>query len=152
MMSFHTSEMEHLIVKTARELVGKRPDGRPLVPFKHQGRDPRTGVDCIGVAVWTCHQLGIRVGEDFTGYQRVPEEVKMVRVLDSYFDRTEPRPGVLLCLRSGQWPMHVGIIGDHPGPTGMSLIHSWMRLRGVVEHGIPTSRWTFTPVGAWALG
>lgn len=50
----------HEFIRRARSCVGVR--------FRHQGRDPKTGLDCAGLAAWA--MCGLRMFKDVRGYSR----------------------------------------------------------------------------------
>jgi hypothetical protein len=140
------------VVRVVRSLVGRRPNGRPLVPFRHQGRDPATGLDCAGVLVWAAHQLGHLVEVDFRAYERYPSHLTLRTFLDAHLARRPPHrvlPGDVLLLSGGTTcPTHVGVVLD--GPGRLHFAHAYIKVRGVVECRLPTDReWEFTRAGAY---
>lgn len=123
------------IVETARSFVG--------TPFRHQGRSPGVGLDCVGLVAKTAHQLGIS-DYDWTNYQRY---ASWASEFESHFsnnmDRvriTEIRPGHVVIFRQEQFPCHCGIVGERAG-RGLSLIHAYILRRKVVEEDF-TGEWT----------
>ena len=144
------------VVRVARSLVGRLPSGRPKIRFRHQGRSPRTGMDCAGLLVWVGHELGYRPDWDFRAYERYPDGKTLQRVLSDPLVRTghtfnDASPGDIVLLRdvAVRWPMHLGIVGDHPSGE-LSLIHSWVVVRGVVESALPPE-WTFKVEGIYSF-
>ncbi|MCF6197059.1 MAG: hypothetical protein L3J50_10200, partial [Emcibacter sp.] len=51
------------IFLTARDCVGS--------PFRHQGRDPASGLDCVGLIVHVAKALNLGAF-DYTGYKKIP--------------------------------------------------------------------------------
>lgn len=108
-------------------------------PFRLHGRDPATGLDCVGVvslATGKPAPTGYALrGADAGLVQRVVEGAGLVAV-------AEARPGdvVLMCTGPGQ--LHLGI------RTAAGLIHADAGLRRVVERpGRP--EWEI--LGLWRL-
>lgn len=103
------------------------------VPFKHQGRSPRFGLDCAGLAVCAARQCGLNV-EDFTAYQRLPNTSDFLATLHKNCDRLlagEERPGDLLIFEFSNNPQHLAIL-TAPG----RIIHAYGAgaIAKVVEH------------------
>ena len=113
------------------------------VPFRHQGRDPATGIDCIGLLVLACRDAGRldKVEMDFTGYSRDPHDGLLEQHLERVFGPPvdDMRPGDIVALKYGGPIRHVGIVGDYLY-GGLSLIHTDSRLGRVTEHRID-ERW-----------
>ncbi len=108
-------------------------------PFRLHGRDPETGLDCVGL-------VGIvldRAAAAPTGYAlRGGTAQSWSKLMDAVARRRRVaiRPGDVLLLEVGPAQFHLGLW------TGASLIHADARLRRVVETpGVP--RWRI--VGAW---
>jgi len=102
-------------------------------PFRHQGRLPGQGLDCIGLVRWPAVACGL-TREDFRAYGRQPRPEAMHRQLCRYFDPVplgEARPGDILWLAVGDAPQHLAILTE----VG-TLIHALADGPGrVVEHG-----------------
>jgi murein DD-endopeptidase / murein LD-carboxypeptidase len=114
------TDCEACAVTRARGLVGVR--------FRPQGRDPATGLDCVGVVLQVFEIPAERVRRDYrlTGNRANEIEAELSR----YFEpvrRTESRAGdVVLCsLRTGQ--LHLAV------HCGCSFVHADARARRVVE-------------------
>lgn len=106
----------------ARALVG--------VPFRPQGRDPATGLDCAGL-VWAAYAAAGRrlVGPadyPLRGWARLRIEHGLVAAGFRPVDRNG-RPGdvALIALDAGQF--HLGLIGTE------TLVHAHAGLRRIVE-------------------
>lgn len=144
----------------ARELLGTLPNGRPRVRWRHQGRDPATGIDCAGAVVWVAHGLGHKVDVDFRAYERYPSARQLRAVLDRELHRrplgmAEAEPGDVLLLAdlTTRWPLHVAfLVPPRPVRPGEQprrrVLHSWSRARGVVEMDLP-SEWAFKVSGVY---
>ena len=139
------------VISKARSLVGRTDSGRPMVKFRHQGRDPKSGLDCAGVVVWVAHELGYRENFDFTAYERYPNSRQLRMMLDANMHRKlkgDALPGDVLLLRDvcTRWPLHLGLLTDFRGDRG--ILHSWVKVRGVVETAIPKA-WKFRVAGIY---
>lgn len=109
------------------------------VPWRHQGRDRRRGIDCVGfvVRVFGAIRPGI---PDQTGYLRTPHNRRLRASLFAGFGppvpRAELRPADVVTLADSGEEHHVAIVTDHP--EGLGLIHSYARASGgpgrVIEH------------------
>ncbi len=114
------------IIDFARTLLG--------VPFHHQGRHARLGVDCVGLLVLTAQHFGLTM-HDLKGYSRQPDGVTLERELSSCLEATtmaEAQPGdvVTFWMRSRDRIQHAAILTDR------GMVHTWAIARRVVEHGI----------------
>ena len=116
-------------------------------PFRHMGRS-RTGLDCIGLVVVSCRDLGLAV-VDARSYDRRPNYRQMLRAARDQFEvipKSLPLPaGAVAMFRDADW-IHVGIA------TGEGrFIHARGPLgpRRVVEHLIDDQSWGPRIVGAF---
>ena len=114
------SEASDAVVRRARRLVG--------VPFRPQGRDPATGLDCVGVAINAFEIDHRAIRRDYR--PRGFHEREIQRTLERCFERVHPgarKPGdLILCAVRSDRP-HFAI------HCGESFIHADARLRRVVE-------------------
>jgi cell wall-associated NlpC family hydrolase len=122
------------IVARARALIGVR--------FRLQGRDPRDGLDCIGVVIMATRLRKERVRRDYGLHSSDSDEMNR-QFEEVGFIRIPPaaaREGDVLAVSPGPAALHVVILTD----TG--YIHADARLRKVVEvrGDVPWSR-----VSAW---
>lgn len=101
------------------------------VPWVHQGRDPRFGLDCIGLLIVAFD------GHETTDYSREPHDGLLEAGLRRHFGEplpaAEARVGDVALLRFGRMPRHVGIIADYIY-GGLSLIHTDSMVGCVTEH------------------
>ena len=100
------------------------------VPFRHRGRTMR-GLDCVGLLILTAIDCGYDKYKEFA-YGREPRNSILERVLHEHFGEPVDRDPqindvVLMRLRKGNEPTHVGIITTHP--HGLGIIHA----HGAVE-------------------
>lgn len=91
------------IIEAARRYEGAR--------FRHQGRDPRTGVDCVGLAVVIARDLGIDCVDSVT-YARCPNPRNLLRVLSKSCDRISRAGGDALALDGDSSAFGVARAGD----------------------------------------
>lgn len=117
------------------------------VSYHHQGRI-RAGLDCIGLAIAVCRDLGL--GDfDFQAYSREPDGYTLQAEIEKV---CTPVPqyctGDLLVFRIRKFPSHCGIVTDlFEGP---GLIHAYQSIGKVAEHTL-TSWWEERIVGAYRL-
>lgn len=117
------------------------------VPFRHQGRS-RNGVDCAGLVIGVlseCNALPPRF-RDIRGYGRAPQRALADLVTASTVPVEAPADGVIVLIR---WPgeafaSHVAIC------AGPNIVHAYMRVRAVVEHGY-RGAWIRDTVGLRAV-
>jgi cell wall-associated NlpC family hydrolase len=108
-------------------------------PFLHQGRDPRVGIDCVGLVSLAVRDCGLihLLGHDFTAYARDPANGALQAKLRAAFG--DP----VCCLHVGDvvsidfrgQTRHVGVIGLMPDGRP-SLIHTYRTPAKVIEHGL----------------
>lgn len=113
------------------------------VPFRHQGRDPVLGVDCLGLCVLALRAIGMNP-PDRTDYPRQPTG-ELRKALDAWMVPvdTEAEADVCLIALAGV-EMHVGILTDQ------GLLHAYSPLGRVVEHPID-ARWRRRMVAFYGL-
>lgn len=133
------------IVKAARSFIGVR--------YLHQGRNVKTGVDCVGLLVLLGEKLGIEDIHDLPNYRRVPP----ASVLYDYLKRNlrEIEVGklkvgdfVLMRFAGGLKPRHTAIITnlDTELIAGIqpSMVHANGNAKSVVESPIKLFKTGFT--------
>lgn len=108
------------IVERARALVGRR--------FRPQGRDPQTGLDCIGLA---CTSYRVPTSEIPFNYRlRGDHRGQLVNGLRAWFRevaKTRAKAGDLVLLEVAPDQLHVAIL------TERGFVHADARLRKIVE-------------------
>lgn len=102
------------------------------VPFRHQGRTPPLALDCAGLFVLVCHDLGLPV-EDEQGYGRNPYKGLLEQCIArqpflARVPREDMQAGDILLMRFAGDPQHIAI---HAGDT---MIHAYEHSGRVVEH------------------
>ncbi len=120
----------------ALELVG--------VPFRLHGRDPATGLDCIGLAEVALARAGASVSLP-TGYRLRGDGAAMLacwhdRSLQQLADGEPPAPGQIVLCKAGPAQPHLLILARG------GFVHAHAGLRRVVfspgDHGWPViARW-----------
>jgi cell wall-associated NlpC family hydrolase len=114
------------IVQAARKHLGTK--------FRHQGRKPGVGLDCVGLLVCVARELGIPYTDERC-YSRMPNGVTLMdRLLEScdrYAEPGDAKVGSVLVFEflGPEWPQHVGIRTDR------GFIHTYGRIGKVCEHG-----------------
>lgn len=109
------------------------------VPFRHQGRNPAVGIDCIGLLVLACRDAGMPVDDfDRVNYARDPHDGLLEQHLQVAFGAPVSglQPGDIVAMAYGRPVRHLGIVGQRDG--ALSLIHTSdaASVKRVVEHGI----------------
>lgn len=100
------------------------------VPFRHQGRDPAIGLDCIGLLSFVARSFGLSCIDRFD-YSRLPGKGQLEAGLDMQpcMERiTTLEPACVILMRISLSPQHVGIF------TGDTMIHAWSSAGKVCEH------------------
>ena len=109
------------IIAAARKHIG--------TPFRHQGRVPGRGLDCVGLLIVVAQELGIEY-QDATGYSSRPDGTLLSKMeaQGALIKIQEPEPGCVLVMRFANEPQHVALC------TGSTLIHSYAQVGKVTEH------------------
>lgn len=108
------------IVAKAREWVG--------TPYHHQARLRDVGVDCIGLVICVCRELGLVEPEfDVNGYAREADGVQLMlearmRMREVSRDAMTFGDAVVTSFRG--IPHHFGILGDYRH-GGFSIVHAY---------------------------
>lgn len=127
-----------LVARAAAALVG--------VPFRLHGRDPATGLDCIGLVALALDAAGARVSVP-DGYRLRNRDVgpllRLPEVAGLRLARGASIPGDILLTAPGAWQHHLLIAAEQGG-----FIHAHAGLRRVVAAPV----WPGGPVtGHWRL-
>lgn len=113
------------IFLTARTCVGS--------PFRHQGRSPAQGLDCVGLIVYTLNAIGLK-NVDFRDYKKIPVK----NAISSHAGRagftqkakSDMTAGDLVIMRFGRYIEHAVIVSDR------GIIHACEKYGKVVEHSL----------------
>ena len=128
--SLTSMEKRNFAIREQIVAVGRSAIG---TPFKHQGRQPGKGLDCVGLIVFVGRSLGL-FDYDFDGYGRLPKRGELQKhILAAGFvpiDSGLTVPGDILLMRFRKLPQHTAIVTDK------GMLHAHMRSFAVVEHGI----------------
>lgn len=119
------TERRDAIITAARALIG--------VPFRHQGKDPETGLDCRGLLLTVGYQTGYNFAREYrSDYHRGGDAELLREALDTEFrklrslEHAQPADIVFTRLpRKDDQPRHVGIIVE--GAYETMIIHSLAR-------------------------
>lgn len=138
-------DIRECVVAQAREWIG--------TPFGHQGRLPGVRLDCIGLVICACWELGIKPRSfNFKAYPGVPDGHSLIAAADEHMTRIRPadmQPGDVAVFHFGRHPQHLGIVGDYLH-GGLSLIHAAQQEGRVIEHHLDPSHMKRL-VGAYRL-
>ena len=106
-------------------------------PYHHQARLRGVGVDCLGLLIGVCRELGT-VDETFdvTGYPRAADGTTLMRLAKQHMEQIDGamQPGHAIVTSCHGVPHHFGIIADYRH-GGLSIIHasSFARPARVIE-------------------
>lgn len=87
------------------------------VRWRHQGREPETGLDCIGLPRWgLMQQMGALpegLEREFDAYQRRPDGKRLLSVMRDWFDevgRDDIQPADMVVVYDWSNPQHIAIM------------------------------------------
>jgi len=100
-------------------------DREPPIKWEHQGRDPDTGLDCIGMPRWAFSlqgELPPELEAEFAAYHRIPDGWRMLSIMRKYFQEiptndqqelvningVEPADLIVMFLKRN--PCHMGVL------------------------------------------
>lgn len=127
-------------VAAARRYVG--------APWRHGGRTA-SGMDCAGLLLAATADCGLRRPETVT-YAALPDLALFEVLLPDYCVRErEVSLGSVVRLSIAGRAQHLGIVGQHPA-GGWSLIHAYMTVGCVAEHGF-NAQWARRIVSVWRV-
>lgn len=112
------------VLELARECLG--------TPFRHQGRWPGIGLDCVGVVLHVWHGLGLPRYER-ADYGRSPNPRRMIAELDAHLECIAPGQAGVGDVYHMAWreqPQHLAIL------TPVGLLHAYAGAGQVIEHTI----------------
>ena len=112
------------------------------VKYRHQGRDPKYGLDCAGLIVQVAKDLNIFPSEeigDYKGYSMRPDGFTLVNHLKkNLLERNNHNyiKGDVLLMRFEENPQHLAIyVGEYLGSgNGEYIIHSYLAAKKVNLH------------------
>lgn len=127
------------------DIIAAAADSMVGVPFKHAGRNPKVGLDCVGVVLCSVWSAGCDL-PDCIGYGPLPRHEVVLAELDKRAKRLhmdDAQPGdVLLFEYRREMPMHFAVLLSNNyivhahGATGKVVKHrlspAWaMRLHSI---------------------
>lgn len=125
-----TAEESAAFIAAARTCMGVR--------FRHQGRKPKTGLDCAGLPQWAMTQIGRPVW-DLTAYGTEPHKDgllgAMVRNMGEPVPLESMQAGDVVLMRFRGAPRHVGIV-TQLADGRLGLLHVHAENKYVAEHGL----------------
>lgn len=120
-------------VACARSFLGVR--------FAHQGRNPASGLDCLGLLIATAEKAGISIDGfpprmlDDRQYGHRPDTEYLQETLARYLQPVATAEiGDVLLLRIHGRPQHLALVSDYPAVGEYGMIHAYAAARKVVEH------------------
>ena len=119
--------MSAAIVGAARDLIGVR--------WRHQGRDPQTGVDCVGLCLFALKAAGFSLPH-IPDYPRRHNGSLLLSALQRHLTRVPVAAlasGDIGLFQESGLPIHVGIL-SREGEA--AVIHAHARRRKVVEESL----------------
>jgi len=114
-------------------------------PYRHEGRLKNIGIDCIGIPLCMCEELGISDkhgvpirGGDYRGYPQQPtnnfvhEELQR-RAIEKPVSQMQPGDVLTICFPS--IPCHVAIVTELRGHP--AILHAYSLLADSQRRGLP---------------
>lgn len=112
-------------------------------PFRHQGRNPLIGLDCVGLLVCAAYDCGLAITDhDSTAYGRDPAHGLLEARLELAFGPPVSgplQPGDVVTIDFKGATRHVAIVAERAG-GGLNLIHTNHSAQRVTE-AILDERW-----------
>lgn len=99
-------------------------------PFRHQGRLPGRGLDCVGLVVHAARAAGIEL-IDTPAYGRSPCRNMLQAALDAQpalVHVTDRQPGDLLLMRFAGEPQHLALL-----TADNTIVHAYASIENVCE-------------------
>ncbi len=119
------------VVDAAMELQG--------VKFLHQGRDPKTGVDCVGLLHAMLTRLEYPAIIDVEGYRRTPSATVIRQTMQANFDEipvSECGLGDIFLMRlSGAKAKHASVLVSHETDIARGIEPMIIHARGLANNG-----------------
>jgi len=116
-------------------------------PFRHQGRDPGKGLDCVGILICASKELGI-TDFDYKNYTMRPDTKVMMKYMSQFADRIpikEAKAGDIYQLHFTDEPTHYAVI-----TSDNTILHAYLRAGKCVEHSM-NDHWKRRITYAWRL-
>jgi len=133
-----------LFVSAARHYVG--------VKWRHLGRDPVRGLDCVGLVLRAAQDAGLLAGVRYPSYGRRPEGHRLTAEVARYaraVPMSEMAAGDVLTFAGiERLPCHLAIVTETRPLT--TILHSWAEHGRVAEHALAGFSGG-APTGCWRL-
>lgn len=97
------------------------------VPWEHQGRDPETGLDCIGLPRWAVNQqmpLPPELEAEFAAYHHKPDGWRMLAIMRRWFLEIDTHDQQRLNLIAGHEPGDLVVMYFKRNPCHMGVLVS----------------------------
>lgn len=136
------------VVQEARNWLG--------TPYHHQARLKGVGVDCVGLVIGICREIGLMASDfDVPVYARQPDGLTLLREANMHLaylpdGQASMQPGDVVVVRFAGHPQHVGLIADYVH-GGLSIIHAASNAGRVIETRLMFGPRTMQFVAAFAL-
>lgn len=131
------------LVAAARRYLGVR--------WRHLGRDPARGLDCVGLVLRAAQDVSLLAGVAYASYGRRPEGHRLTGEIARHahaVPMAEMAPGDVLTFAGVErLPCHLAIV---TGTQPATIIHSWAEHGRVAEHGLAGFSGG-TPTGCWRI-
>lgn len=119
------------------------------VPFRHQGRNPNLGIDCVGFLVSLLDFAGVPHPQDRLDYPITGHSQYLVDRLAGSLIRVPiftalPADVFLIARRPGGAPIHIALLTDY------GIMHTSDAARKVAEHLLDES-WLSRLDSAWKI-
>ena len=126
------------VIAEARSWIG--------TPWKHQGCLKGRACDCVGLVKGVAWGLGLACGtidaEAYRGYARLPNPETMLAGLGAHLVPIPVEaagPGDVVLFRIGGLPQHLAILTGPVWREDITIIHSFIEARRVVEQRMPAA-------------
>jgi len=130
------------ILRVARSYLG--------TPYHHQGRIKGAGMDCVGLIICVCKDLGVFPPDfEFNGYTRRTKGNEMLRIAQGYLLSAKSEDIGQLILFHNAGVSHCAISSEE-NRIIHCVYHSSKLLRGVREEAFPCD-WNHTLCGRFEL-
>ena len=133
-------------MSTKGEQIAAAAEAMVGTPFRHQGRNPRSGVDCVGVVLCSVWSAGLDI-TDCIGYGPLPKSDVLLEELGKRarrVHRDDAQPGdVLIFQYKADLPIHFAVLvgSEH-------MVHAHSSTGKVVKHRL-TNAWAARLHSIW---
>lgn len=122
-------------------------------PVAHRGRVPHVGLDCVGLIIAACRELGMVIPEP-SPYGRLPDADTLRAGLRPYCTEmpgTMRVPGDILQVYAGRQPRHVVVYTGQNECGQHIVVHAWgknSRVQRALLGQIVAATWSINAMGA----